>query len=44
MELPAMSSRAYRDGGVLAPVEHHMALFHKWMRSMLGEVTGEVTG
>jgi phenylpropionate dioxygenase-like ring-hydroxylating dioxygenase large terminal subunit len=34
---PAMSSRAYRGGGVLVPVEHHMALFHQWVRSMLGE-------
>jgi hypothetical protein len=35
-----MSSRGNRDGGVLVPVEHRMALFHKWMRSMLGEVAG----
>jgi glycine betaine catabolism A len=35
---PAMRSRAYRGGGVLVPVEHHMALFHQWVRSMLGEV------
>jgi Rieske 2Fe-2S family protein len=33
-----MSSRAYRGGGVLVPVEHHMALFHQWVRSKLGEV------
>ena len=34
---PSMSSRAYRSGGVLVPVEHHMALFHDWVRGMLGE-------
>jgi Rieske 2Fe-2S family protein len=34
---PAMTSRAYRDGGVLVPVEHHMALFHQWVRARLGE-------
>ena len=33
---PSMSSRAYRGGGVLVPVEHHMSLFHEWVRSMLG--------
>lgn len=34
---PSMGSRAYRGGGVLVPVEHHMALFHEWVRAMLGE-------
>ena len=33
---PSMSSRAYRGGGVLVPVEHHMSLFHEWVRTMLG--------
>lgn len=34
---PAMSSRAYRDGGVLVPSEHHIGEFHDWLRMMLGE-------
>ncbi|MUL42870.1 aromatic ring-hydroxylating dioxygenase subunit alpha [Streptomonospora sp. PA3] len=34
---PAMSSRAYRDGGVLVPVEHHIAAFHTWVGELLGE-------
>ncbi|MEV6769907.1 aromatic ring-hydroxylating dioxygenase subunit alpha [Nocardia sp. NPDC051030] len=29
---PAMSSRAYRKGGVLVPAEHHIAEFHEWAR------------
>ena len=33
---PAMSSRAYRNGGVLVPAEHHIAEFHKWVVSRLG--------
>jgi len=32
---PAMSSRAYRDGGVLVPAEHHLAEFHHWVVSRL---------
>jgi Rieske 2Fe-2S family protein len=32
---PAMSSRAYRDGGVLVPAEHHIAGFHQWVVSRL---------
>jgi Rieske 2Fe-2S family protein len=28
---PSMSSRAYRDGGVLVPSEHHIAEFHEWV-------------
>lgn len=28
---PTMSSRAYRDGGVLVPAEHHIAEFHEWV-------------
>ena len=34
---PSMSSRAYRHGGVLVPAEHHLAEFHKWVVSRLGE-------
>ncbi|MGH3493116.1 MAG: aromatic ring-hydroxylating oxygenase subunit alpha [Sciscionella sp.] len=30
---PAMSSRAYAEGGVLVPVEHHIAEFHDWVRA-----------
>ncbi|WP_445520065.1 aromatic ring-hydroxylating oxygenase subunit alpha [Streptomyces sp. NEAU-174] len=28
---PAMDSRAYRDGGVLVPSEHHISAFHRWV-------------
>jgi len=34
---PAMSSRAYRTGGVLVPAEHHIAEFHDWTRHRIGE-------
>jgi Rieske 2Fe-2S family protein len=34
---PAMSSRAYRAGGVLVPAEHHIGEFHEWVRTMVGE-------
>jgi len=27
----SMGSRAYRDGGVLVPSEHHIAQFHDWV-------------
>jgi Rieske 2Fe-2S family protein len=33
---PAMSSRTYRDGGVLVPSEHHLGEFHDWLRAKLG--------
>jgi len=32
---PSMSSRAYRDGGVLVPSEHHISDFHAWLRDRL---------
>ena len=32
---PAMSSRAYRSGGVLVPSEHHIGEFHTWVETML---------
>jgi Rieske 2Fe-2S family protein len=32
---PGMSSRAYADGGVLVPSEHHIAAFHGWVRDRL---------
>ena len=32
---PAMSSRAYRDGGVLVPSEHHIGQFHEWVSARL---------
>jgi Rieske 2Fe-2S family protein len=32
---PAMNSRAYRDGGVLVPSEHHIGQFHEWLRAQL---------
>jgi Rieske 2Fe-2S family protein len=28
---PGMTSRAYREGGVLVPSEHHIATFHTWV-------------
>jgi glycine betaine catabolism A len=34
---PAMSSRAYRNGGVLVPAEHHIAEFHQWVVSRVGD-------
>ncbi|MFJ8647790.1 aromatic ring-hydroxylating dioxygenase subunit alpha [Streptomyces sp. NPDC093546] len=33
---PAMASRAYRDGGVLVPSEHHISLFHAWLLEKTG--------
>jgi Rieske 2Fe-2S family protein len=38
---PAMSSRAYRNGGVLVPAEHHIAVFHEWVVSRLSATQGE---
>ena len=32
---PAMSSRVYRDGGVLVPTEHHIGAFHGWLTAMV---------
>ncbi len=32
---PGMASRAYRDGGVLVPSEHHIAEFHRWVADRL---------
>ncbi|MCB5907765.1 aromatic ring-hydroxylating oxygenase subunit alpha [Streptomyces pinistramenti] len=32
---PAMHSRAYRDGGVLVPSEHHIGAFHQWVTASL---------
>jgi Rieske 2Fe-2S family protein len=32
---PAMSSRAYRSGGVLVPTEHHIGAFHHWLTEKL---------
>ncbi|KUL51419.1 2Fe-2S ferredoxin [Streptomyces sp. NRRL F-4489] len=32
---PAMDSRAYRDGGVLVPSEHHIGSFHAWVTDRL---------
>jgi Rieske 2Fe-2S family protein len=33
---PSMTSRAYRDGGVLVPSEHHLVEFHTWVTSQIG--------
>ena len=32
-----MGSRAYRDGGVYVPAEHHIAAFNQWVRDRLDE-------
>lgn len=32
---PSMASRVYDHGGVLVPSEHHISLFHDWVRSRL---------
>ncbi len=32
---PAMSSRAYAEGGVLVPSEHHIGAFHDWVTQRL---------
>ena len=37
---PAMSSRAYRNGGVLVPSEHHIAEFHEWIVTKLDTRSG----
>ncbi|MEV6551825.1 aromatic ring-hydroxylating dioxygenase subunit alpha [Streptomyces sp. NPDC051597] len=37
---PAMDSRAYRDGGVLVPSEHHIRAFHTWVLDHLGADSG----
>lgn len=37
---PAMSSRAYRAGGVLVPAEHHIAEFHEWVLARIGKPGG----
>ncbi|MPY76928.1 MAG: Rieske 2Fe-2S domain-containing protein [Actinophytocola sp.] len=34
---PAMSSRAYDNGGVLVPSEHHIGEFHDWVQGLLTE-------
>ncbi|WP_112266853.1 aromatic ring-hydroxylating oxygenase subunit alpha [Lentzea terrae] len=31
---PAMSSRAYAQGGVLVPSEHHIGEFHRWVQEV----------
>ncbi|MFI1198083.1 aromatic ring-hydroxylating dioxygenase subunit alpha [Streptomyces sp. NPDC020883] len=37
---PAMDSRAYRDGGVLVPSEHHIGGFHAWVTAQLAAGRG----
>jgi nitrite reductase/ring-hydroxylating ferredoxin subunit len=34
---PAMSSRAYANGGVLVASEHHIGEFHHWLRQRLAD-------
>ncbi|MFC4563952.1 aromatic ring-hydroxylating dioxygenase subunit alpha [Nocardiopsis mangrovi] len=37
---PTMASRAYRAGGVLVPMEHHIAAFHDWLAERIGAPAG----
>lgn len=37
---PAMNSRAYAEGGVLVPSEHHIGAFHDWVLDRLGTEPG----
>jgi glycine betaine catabolism A len=39
---PVMSSRAYRNGGVLVPAEHHIAEFHQWVGSRIQHAAGKI--
>ena len=34
---PSMGSRAFKDGGVFVPAEHHIAAFNQWVRDRLDE-------
>jgi glycine betaine catabolism A len=34
---PSMGSRAYREGGVYVPAEHHIAQFNAWVREQLAD-------
>jgi Rieske 2Fe-2S family protein len=34
---PAMGSRAFRQGGVFVPAEHHIAVFNQWVRDRLDQ-------
>ena len=36
----AANSRAYANGGVLVPSEHHIGLFHEWVSQHLDASTG----
>ncbi|GIM91662.1 aromatic ring-hydroxylating oxygenase subunit alpha [Paractinoplanes toevensis] len=38
---PGMSSRAYADGGVLVPSEHHIAEFHRWAEGRISPIRGK---
>jgi len=35
---PSMSSRAYAQGGVLVPSEHHIGAFHQWVTNRLHQI------
>ncbi|RDG39933.1 aromatic ring-hydroxylating oxygenase subunit alpha [Streptomyces corynorhini] len=37
---PGMASRAYREGGVLVPSEHHIGAFHRWVTGLLDAGAG----
>jgi len=40
----SMGSRAYRDGGVLVPSEHHIGQFHAWVTQAAGSYTAAADG
>jgi glycine betaine catabolism A len=40
----SMGSRAYRDGGVLVPSEHHIGQFHAWVTQAASTYTGAADG
>jgi glycine betaine catabolism A len=37
---PSMASRAYAQGGVLVPSEHHIGAFHRWVTDRLHQIRG----
>lgn len=36
---PTMSSRVYRNGGVLVPSEHHIGQFHDWVQERIAGIS-----
>ena len=40
---PGMSSRAYANGGVLVPSEHHIGAFHDWVQEIIPNIVFPAT-